>query len=121
MQVYLRVTFCNQNRGSVDTTQLPPSPSPVGKLDPDKKSSPNITAPAAKAPVPSPIPKHGPALGPEEGLEAGMLMYAPGKQFAVVPGNSVGRKPVLEGGGGGGSVGGRRYPSPVDDDDDDDD
>lgn len=47
----------------METVRLPP-PRSAGKLGPDKKSSPNIIAPAANAPAPRPIVKPGP-VGPE--------------------------------------------------------
>lgn len=80
---------------------------PDVKFELDMKSSPKITAPAARAPAPSPMPKPGagadPLLCPGPAwLEGGRFMYVCGAD--PVDGNNVGRKPALEGGGGGGGV-----------------
>lgn len=48
-----------QKGGSVDMVRLA-SCKPAGISNPDMKSSPKITAPAASAPAPTPIAKPGP-------------------------------------------------------------
>ncbi|KAF5947738.1 hypothetical protein HYC85_013695 [Camellia sinensis] len=67
------IEFLAGHRSSVCKRQPEPSCKPPGTLNPDMKSSPKITAPAANAPAPIPIPKPAPpprpgAAPPEDGM-----------------------------------------------------